>query len=174
MQLSDFGITLKRVEECDLEMLRKWRNSTEVNKFMAFRDHITIKMQKKWYRSLDLKKNYYFVIYYDDYPVGLTEIKNINNEIGNLGIFIADEESLKIPLLSFKAIFTIIDFAFTTLKLKALEATILNENIRAIRFNQSFGFKAIDEKSQYGHKQYCLLKSEYLLESVPLRRIVQR
>ncbi len=174
MQISGFGITLKRVEERDLEMLRIWRNSAEVNQFMAFREHITIKMQKKWYRSLNMERNYYFIIHYENYPIGLTEIKNINNESGDLGIFIADTESLKIPLISFKAIFTIIDFAFTTLKLKALEATILSGNNRAIRFNQSFGFKVLDENCQSENKRYRLLKSDYLIESEPLKRMVQR
>jgi RimJ/RimL family protein N-acetyltransferase len=131
-------------------------------------------MQKKWFSSLKKKYDYYFIIYYDNYPIGLTEIKNISNGIGNLGIFIADKDSLNIPLLSYRAIFTIIDFAFNTLKLKQLTATVLNNNPRAIKFNKSFGFQEVQNSKNAHTLHFILYKNEYEHKSKSIKKLLDR
>lgn len=175
MELNNYGLLLKRLRYQDIEMVRMWRNSETVKQHMAFKDHITIEMQKKWFKSLNPNCDYYFIIYHDNYPIGLTEVKNISNGKGNLGIFIADEETLtNVPMLSYKAIFTIIDFAFDELKLTNIEASILQNNTRAIRFNESFGFKIINNQDTVENKYYYLTKENYVEKSKKIRKIILR
>lgn len=175
MELNTYGLLLKRLDYQDIEMVRMWRNSETVKQHMEFKDHITIEMQKKWFKSLNQNYDYYFIIYYDNYPVGLTEVKNISNGKGNLGIFIADEETLtNVPMLSYKAIFSIIDFAFNELQLTNIEASILQNNTRAIRFNESFGFKIINNQNTVENQYYSLTKENYIEKSEKIKSIINR
>jgi len=174
MELNGYGIRLKRLTKYDIEMLRLWRNSKEVNQYMEFKGHISIEMQKKWFASLDIKKDFYFIIYENDYPVGLTEIKNIYDNRGNLGIFIADQDSLKIPMLSYKVIFTMIDFSFNELGLSTIEASILKSNPRAIRFNESFGFSRKAGQEEVENQLYILNENRYSLQSEKIKKIIKR
>jgi len=174
MELNSYGIRLKRLAYEDIEMLRLWRNSEFVNQYMEFRGHITIEMQKKWFSNLDSDKDFYFVIYSNDYPIGLTEIKNIIDGVGNLGIFIADEVSLKIPMLTYKVIFTIIDFSLYKLNLVKIKASILKNNIRAIRFNESLGFKLLDDQEEIKNKIYELDEKTYDQRSKKIKNIILR
>ena len=174
MELNNYGITLKPLHENDIEMVRLWRNSSHVRQYMQYKNHISIEMQKRWFKSLDNKKDFFFIIYHNNYPIGLTEIKHIDKyNNGNLGIFIADSESLKIPMISYRAIFAIIDFAFYELELNEIIASILPDNNRAIRFNESFGFekslKNID-KLLY----YTLTQENYKYKSSKIKKILLR
>ena len=107
--------------------------------------------------------------------MGLAEIKNISNNTGNLGIFIADEEILtSIPMLSYRAIFSIIDFAFHKLGLISIEASILRSNTRAIRFNKSFGFKIINSQDTAENQYYHLTREDYSAKSEKIKKIINR
>ena len=173
MELNSYGLVLRRLTSNDIEMVRMWRNSDEVRRYMQFREHITIEMQKKWFASLERDRDYYFIIYKDSYPIGMTDIKHIDSsKSGDLGIFIADSESLEIPMLTYRAIFSTIDFAFHTLGLKKITASILGDNERAIRFNKSFGFKKVEDSSELLY--YTLSLEDYEKSSKAIKRILVR
>ena len=176
MVLEGYGIKLKRLRYEDIEMLRMWRNSDSVKQFMSFREYISIDMQKRWFASLKEDRDFYFIIYKDDYPVGLTEIKSVTEDksSGDLGIFIAESESLQIPMLTYRAIFTVIDFAFEQLQLTELTASILPDNQRAIRFNESFGFKPSLDQSSKELLYYTLSKDDYQKKSTSIKKILNR
>ncbi|WP_434258032.1 GNAT family N-acetyltransferase [Aliarcobacter cryaerophilus] len=164
---------LKKLEFSDIEMLRMWRNSDNVKKYMEFKGYITIEMQKKWFESIT-SSSYYFVIYYDNYPIGLTEIKNINNGIGNLGIFIAEPEMLSVPMLAYKAIFTMLDFGFYDLNLLKIEASILKDNERAIRFNKALGFEIMENQEHLKNQMYSLSENVYSQKTLSLKKLCLR
>ncbi len=64
MKLTKYGITLNRLREDDIELLRQWRNSPQINQFMEYRGNITPEMQRDWFRSVDNFDNFYFIIEY--------------------------------------------------------------------------------------------------------------
>ena len=96
MKLQKYGITLERLTESDIELVRKYRNSAEIKNFMQFRKRITRSMQKKWFESIDNYLNYYFIIIYDGKKIGLINIKNIdwvkNTDVSESGLFLWDLE----------------------------------------------------------------------------------
>ena len=47
LTLSQYGVTLKRVTEHDIEEIRYWRNQPFIRNTMQFRKHITKKMQQE-------------------------------------------------------------------------------------------------------------------------------
>jgi RimJ/RimL family protein N-acetyltransferase len=175
MIINNYNITLKRVQYNDIEMLRMWRNSEFVKKYMNFKGYITVEMQKQWFSSIDESCNYYFIVYDDDYPVALTEIKNIIGSKGNLGIFIANEDILTTKtMLSYKIIFTIIDFGFFELGLNTIEANILQSNTRAIRFNKSIGFELQSNQENIQNQLYKLTKQNYKTKTKNIKKIILR
>ena len=58
--INQYGVTLKRVEEQDIELIRKWRNYPSIRKQMGYQKIITKKRQKEWFRKINNKYNYYF------------------------------------------------------------------------------------------------------------------
>ena len=174
MELNNYNILLRSLEFRDIEMVRLWRNSSFVREYMEFRDNITIELQRKWYEALG-NNNYYFIIYHNNYPIGLTYIKNTRDDIGYFGIFIADEESLNtLPMISYKTMISMLDFAFYELKLKLVEATILYTNPRAMRFNESVGFKLIKENGTEIKQYYLLKEDNYAIKSKKIKKILLR
>ena len=59
LTLSQYGVTLKRVTEHDIEEIRYWRNQPFIRNTMQFRKHITKKMQQEWFQSINNKYNYW-------------------------------------------------------------------------------------------------------------------
>lgn len=93
MIIESNGITIERLREKDIEMVRKWRNSKFVKQFMIHQETITIEMQKEWFKSVDNFNNFYFLIIYKGKKVGLGNVKNIDWEKkeGEAGIFITKQ-----------------------------------------------------------------------------------
>ena len=71
MKISKYGIDLVRLTEEDIEMLRQWRNSPQIQQFMEYREEITAEMQKKWFDSINNVNNFYFIIHFEGQKIGL-------------------------------------------------------------------------------------------------------
>ncbi|MGL4599392.1 MAG: hypothetical protein ACRCYO_17850, partial [Bacteroidia bacterium] len=62
MILYGYCIELVRLQQEHLELLRTHRNAENVNRFMEFREHITITMQQEWFERINNRNNNYFLI----------------------------------------------------------------------------------------------------------------
>ncbi len=174
MELNSYGINLKKIEYKDIEMIRMWRNSHFVKEFMEFRGYITIEMQKKWFQQLG-SDNHYFIVYFRDYPIGLSYIKDVRDNIGYFGIFIADKESLEtLPMVSYKIMLSMLDFAFDDLELDLIEASILKSNPRASRFNESVGFQILEDQALLEKQHYLLNRKRYEQKSQKIKKVISR
>lgn len=140
MQIVKYGIVLKMLEEEELEMVRNWRNLDHVRLSMQYQEVITPQMQLNWFNTLDKKRNLYFVILKNETKIGVVNLKNIENKNAEAGIFIGEKEHLNslIPVLATVAI---MEFAFEVLQLETLRAKIAVNNLKAVLFNESIGYK---------------------------------
>lgn len=163
--IKDYGVELRQLTEDKIEMVRQWRNSEKINRYMAFRGEISPEMQKDWFMKVSQSDNqFYFIIAVDDKEVGLINIKNVDWELktGESGIFIYDDSCLHAGV-SYRAALCQRDFAFRILHLDTLQAHILNTNPRSIKYNKKFGFQLADgEESSpsYECNQLYLLDRE--------------
>ncbi|ASI89229.1 GNAT family N-acetyltransferase [Vibrio mediterranei] len=142
--LNQHGVTLTPLDESHLEMLRKWRNSEFVRRFMLYQDDISESQQLEWFSKLKDTQKYYFIITDEAGVYGCCNI-NINiDELGNCyaegGIFSAEESKLN-SLTPIRAICALYSWGFTFCKVEFIKAKIRNDNKRAIRFNNGLGFK---------------------------------
>lgn len=176
MKICKYGITLKRIAKEDQEMLRQWRNSETVNRYMEFREHITTEMQMKWFESVDNYNNFYYIIYHKNEPVGLINLKDIDHEgdgAAESGLFIANEKyrGTHIPLL---ASLMIIEIDFTILGGKESYIRTLRDNKTAIAYNKSLGYQLCEGQEEIENQKYVLTPQRFEEKTGKIRKAAAR
>ena len=175
LTIKQYGVTLRRITEADIELLRNWRNQQSVKMYMDYRKYITPEMQKKWFESVNNKFNYYFIIEFEGKNVGLINAKNFSyeNGFGEGGIFIADEEYIN----SFAAVFStlcLLNFVFYKVKLCTVShARILRNNERARHYNMLIGYKLSPGQENIQNQLYTLHLSDYERMSEKLNKAAE-
>jgi UDP-4-amino-4,6-dideoxy-N-acetyl-beta-L-altrosamine N-acetyltransferase len=159
--LENKGVKLIRLTDDKIEMVRQWRNDPKISQYMEFRDYITPEMQREWFKRINNAENYYFLIYVNEQAVGMVNIKNIANNSGETGIFIYSD-SCKHTDVSKLSYSMLLDYAFDILKLKSIEAHILQENMRSKIFHLNFGYKLISDQNNVENQKYCLCRADYM------------
>lgn len=175
MTIEQYGITLSRITENDIELIRYWRNHKEIRKYFAFQKQITKKMQEKWFRSINNCYNYFFLISYKGEKIGVINCKNadVKNMVGEGGIFIWEKKYLEseIPVL---ATLCLIDTIFYVLNISNKSVIrILKNNDRAIRYNRQLGYVLLPGQENKQLQYYVLTKQDYELKAPRLRRAAQ-
>ena len=162
--IEQYGVKLIRLQEKDIELVRYWRNQSDIANFMEYRDDITPAQQINWFKSINNKLNYYFIIEYHTKKVGLINSKNYNPELGfsEGGIFIWDKNYID----SYVAIYStlcLLNFIFYHLKIsKKSMARILRTNSRAIQYNKQIGYKLLPNQENIENQLYELSQEDYM------------
>lgn len=156
MKISFKEILLRRICATDLEILRKWRNSSLVAENMFFQEEISTTMQAEWFASLHPENDFYFIIIYKELAIGLINLKDIDwqKNQGEAGLYIALEKYRNTPLAIYASL-ALLHFSFEDKKLEKVIARVKRENLNTINYNQSLGFEKIAEE------EYLLSKARY-------------
>ena len=171
-RIDAFGIALLRLAYADIELVRLWRNSPNVNQWMEFKGRITPEMQRSWFEKLDPETQFFYVIELHGERVGLVNLKNVQDASAEGGIFIA-EERFQNGTLGLQAILAMYDFGFQQLYLTRITAHIMADNPRAIRFNQALGFKQVADQDRVANRLWTLSPSDYKARTSSLRAYLQ-
>lgn len=150
-------VLFKNIEEQDLEMIRRWRNSKRVSQFMYSERFISETEQIAWYRNLNKKKNIYKIFTHNGIDVGmvyLTEIDHLSKHC-RWGIYIGNEDYLTSGI-GIYASYELIQEVFGPMKFNKLMSMVLHSNKSAIKLNSYLGFQ------KYGiYKDHCLKQETY-------------
>ncbi len=162
MKIESNGIMIERLQKKDIELVRQWRNSTEVRNHMNFRDYITPEMQEKWFDSINNFNNFYFIIHYKGRKVGLGNIKNVDwkEGLGEAGIFIVDKKLLG-SILPVVGALSLSSLVFDIFNFTKLLAQIRRENNRAKKFNRIFGYKMVKGEEEKVSQLHLLSKEDF-------------
>jgi len=174
MILRRFGLELIRLTLEDLELLRNWRNDSEISRFMIFRGHITPEEQQEWFRRIDPKNDYYFIISVNGTKIGLADVKKINwkEKSTEGGLFVLPQyRQTDIP---FRASLSGNDFAFFELGLNFFLARVLKGNVRALRYNRGLGYVVVSDNPDEDFITMKLTRDAYLSKTDHLRRYLQK
>jgi hypothetical protein len=171
---SRYGVTLSRLREEDLELVRAWRNDPDIAQFMQMREHITPEMQRAWFERVDTDDNYFFVVEHQGVKVGLADAKNISwtercCEGG--GFYRRDYWSTIVP---YQGTFTCFDFVFDELRLDSVRSRVLATNHRAIRYNLALGYVLQTGQDGVENQWYTVTREAYERKTAALRRTVER
>jgi RimJ/RimL family protein N-acetyltransferase len=173
--ISGYGIQLKRLGIEDIELVRYWRNSESIKKYMEFREEITSEMQLRWFKSIDNEKNFYFLITVDNDYIGLINGSNTDWEEGithSGGIFIWDTRYINSEI-PFNASVLITDVSFV-FGLKKVMAKILSDNTRSIDFNQKLGYTKLPDQENVYNQLYELTPEKFRQATVKIRAILEK
>ena len=175
MIVRKYGITLRRLKEEDIELVRQKRNSAFIRNTMHYREEITPEMQKKWFNSINNKNNGYFIIEFEGKKAGLIHGKNLNFEKRTCegGIFIWDEPLIGgfVPSL---ASVIMNDWTFYMINFKAVYAKVMLDNLNAISYNKLMGYWPCEPQNDDKGVQWMILtKENYEKHMNTLRRAIK-
>lgn len=146
MKIEINGLTLERLKERDIELVREWRNSDAIRKNMLYQEIITPEQQLDWFKSINNFNNFYFILIYKGRRVGIFNVKDVDWEerSGEAGIFMKERDlsALLIPVVGILAINELINSVFG---IKKLYAKVRKENKAMLRLNALFGYKKVDD-----------------------------
>jgi RimJ/RimL family protein N-acetyltransferase len=169
MKYTQFGITIERLKEIDIERLRQWRNAPHIVERHEYREFITPKMQKQWFASISNLNNLYFIIIWEGEKIGVINVKNINWETRHLesGIFIPDQRYWNTFVPSVVSVM-MTDLFFRVFGWDFCYAHILKTNLQAISYNKSLGYELCDGQETVENQLYILRKENFRKKSEKL------
>ncbi|MGP8214211.1 MAG: GNAT family N-acetyltransferase [Bacteroidia bacterium] len=171
MIIRKYGITISRLKEKDIELVRKMRNSPEIQRNMYYRGNITKAMQKKWFKSINNKQNGYYIIEYNGKKIGLIHGKNNDYEkrTSEGGIFIWDKDYISSPIPALASLI-MDDYTFLMTSFNATYAKVLKENKRSIEYNKLMGYVPCEPLNDDKGVQWMVLTRENYLKRMQLQR----
>lgn len=138
------SINLELVVEEDLELIRRWRNSEEVSKYMLSNSFISISDQQLWYEKIKKSKYFlYWMIYSKNGDkLGVAYFKTLDEEkyIFEPSLYLGQLESRN-SIYGIEAYYLILNFVFSNFKSALVKGKVYSGNYPAIKMNNSFGFK---------------------------------
>ena len=145
MRLENFGITLRKMCEEDLEMVLAWRNSEHIKKYALNQQSISLKEHRAWFHSLADKGDLYFIVESNSQAVGLIWANSFKEKRCQTGMYIYERE-LQNSLFAYRVSLTLNEYLFYVQQLELIECEILNENKRSIRYTLSLAYKEYEKK----------------------------
>jgi RimJ/RimL family protein N-acetyltransferase len=159
-----------RLARNDLELVRQWRNSPAINRYMEYRGYISSQAQVEWFNSINNFDNFYFIVEHEYKKVGLVNAKNIDWKARTAegGVFFWDEQiyNSPLPVITFMLLADLLVKGFDV----ELYAHVLKSNRRAIRYNTILGFKLCEGQEEVENQLYLLSKENYLHKTEKIRR----
>jgi RimJ/RimL family protein N-acetyltransferase len=175
MIISKYGISLVRVRQEHIEMIRRWRNDPKIRDYMFFKSEITIEMQQDWFKSVSNDQNFYFMVCPAEQPIGLISISSIDYEHQKAfaGLFIYDDHFLgtDVPV---RSSLCLLDVFFTYTGIITLYAKVRDSNVIADQYNTSLGFERIKKIELGQGYEYGLEKENYFSRANTLRQAASR
>jgi RimJ/RimL family protein N-acetyltransferase len=160
-ELKSNSITLTKLNEGNLELLRNWRNTPQISKNMEFSGYITSENQHLWFSNLCTKTNYYFIIHYQNRKIGLIHLNKFDHDrsSAHAGLFIA-ENVFTGTGISLGASLLLLTYAFDELNLDIVYAKIKRNNLSALRYNSGLGF-VFEKNLNESFSLYRITKSDF-------------
>jgi len=169
--IKKYGIKLVRIKEKDIELIRKKRNSSDINNLMHDRKKISPEMQKIWFAGVNNIYNNYFIIYHKNKKIGLINGKNSDytKRQSEGGMFIWDKNywDTAIPALC-SVIMS--DFTFLITNFNRNYIKILKSNKKAIQHNLFLGYVPTNDLECDEETQWYVLTKENYLKRIPKLR----
>ena len=169
MKISKYGITLSRLAEEDLELLREKRNADHIQRYMEYRDYITPEKQVEWFYSINNNENLYFIINYKGKPRGLINSKNIewNPLRSEAGLFIWDQELWKTQIPAFSTLI-LLEIAFFVDNAEYSLCQVLSDNPRAQKFNKQLGYELLPNQEGIYNQHYMLTREKFFRKTAKI------
>lgn len=171
MIIRKYGLTLRRLQEDDLELVRQMRNSSAIRAVMQFRDEITPEMQQAWFARVNNFENYYYVVEYEGKKIALINDKNMDWEkrTSESGLFFWDKDYIHtfIPML---ASMVLLDVGFYYLQWRTSYIHVMRDNPSAIDYTTRLGYTLCEGQQNEQNQLYCLTRDLFEQATIKIRK----
>lgn len=152
-------IELMPLQKNDIELVRNWRNSTDVSQYMYTENEISMEQQLNWFDSINKdESSKYWIIEYDDKKLGLASITGINENLKSCyWAFYLGDSSVRGAGIGAKVEYNVINYVFNKLKLNKLRCEVFTSNEKVIKMHEKFGFR----REAY-YREHCIKNNEKL------------
>ena len=147
------------------EIILKWRNHSDIRKWMYNKDEIKLEEHLSFIDSLKSRKDkLYFLVKKEEEFIGVIDFTQlVDKESVHMGIYSNPNINGNGKILLNK----IIDYSFNNLKVKRVFSEVFAENDKAYNLYKKFNFKAISEKIVNNKKVICMeLNKDYFINLV--------
>jgi len=143
----------------DIEIVRQWRNSEDVSKYMYTDGTISSEDQLAWFKSVsNSSKCKYWIIEYNGTKVGLANLVDINQALQSCyWAFYLGDTSIRGAGIGAKVEYNVLEFVFNELNLNKLRCEVFVSNEQVIRMHEKFGFR----REAY-YREHCIKNSKKL------------
>lgn len=150
MRLLDFTT----LDPKQLTLVLSWRNDPNIRRWMLCRDEISLEDHFRFVESLRQRSDkHYFLVQDNDEYIGVIDFTNITEDTAELGIY-ANPGKRGVGKILMRIL---IDYAFSTLRVKTLIATVFSDNERAKHLYEKFDFT---ETKRTDHGNMELIRME--------------
>lgn len=120
-----------------LNRILSWRNDPHIRQWMLNNEEISSEDHFRFVESLKLRSDKrYFLVQHNSEDIGVIDFTSITEQSAEFGLYANPE----LHGVGNTLMHTIIDYAFGTLKVKILIATVFDDNIRAKHLYKKFDF----------------------------------
>lgn len=126
-----------------LELIRSWRNSDEVSKYMYTSEHITTEMQLAWFEKISKEDNssYHMIEYKGKQLVGFGGLSHINREKREaVALFYLGDQGSRGKGIGAKIEFNGISEFFDHFNVDKIYAEVMSFNTKVLGMHHKFGF----------------------------------
>ena len=149
------SVTLRAIQESDLENIMRWRMDEEITKYMNTNPKLTLEGQKKWLASLRENEDVrYWLIEVDGNPAGVINLTGLTKPDGNLGwAYYVGEKKLRSMKTALALEMSMYDYAFDVLQKNAVYGDIFTLNQGVIALHKLCGCEIVEEKKNHVCKE---------------------
>ncbi len=124
-----------------LELLRKWRNDSQISRFFNKKDYISKHEQLDWFEKYLLEEDcLYWTINTPNKIIGALSIYNINTNMAEIGRFMIGDLEYRGRGYGYQSFLMAIKMGFVNIGLECLELNVHEKNIAALNIYKKIGF----------------------------------
>lgn len=137
-------VNLRKITRQDLELLRNWRNSTDIRKYNSQFLLLNLMDQTRWFKQISKESSGKIMFMITDKkmkPIGVCGLINLNitDRFAEIAIIIGEKKMWGKGFGS-ESLQLLVHYGFSELKLHRLEARIFDFNKSSIRLFEKLGF----------------------------------
>lgn len=172
LRLKGNNLVLESLTPETAELVRVWRNSEPIRSQMEYQSIISETDQAKWLNSVTNDENRYFLIRYNETPIGMIHLADIDRvqATAETGLFIG-EVSYSGTGIALEASVVLLHFAFEELGLKKVYAKIKKGNQQAEDYNEFLGFMREGEYNS-GFGKWKLTAENFRIKEPQLMKLL--
>jgi len=153
MQLLDFTT----LDANQLTLVLSWRNHPKIREWMLHPNEISMEEHLQFVESLKRREDRrYFLVQREGKNIGVIDFMDIMEESAELGLY----ANPKMQGVGETLMRVLIDYAFVTLKVKTLIATVFADNERAKYLYEKFDFTERDRSLYNGREMITMELSQ--------------